>query len=92
MTGTAPQSSPRAGAGLWTATFVAVLVRPGLWAVALRQLVRLARTGWWRRFPFLPLPDAGYLRFRFETAYGAGRVARPSDVVAYLRWCRGRRS
>jgi hypothetical protein len=92
MTGTAPRSSPRAGAVPWLRATLAVLVRPWLWPVALRQLLRLARRGWWRRFPFLPLPDAGYLRFRLETAYGAGRVARPADVLSYLRWCRGRRS
>ena len=31
---------------------------------------RLARPGWWRRPPFLPLPAPDYLRFRMETAYG----------------------
>jgi hypothetical protein len=56
-----------------------------------RQVFRLARSGWWRRPPFLPLPDAEYLRFRFETQYGTAGGARPdpTDVVAYLEWCRG---
>ena len=67
---------------------LAFLRREG--AVALRQLTRLARPGWWRRAPFLPVPDAGYLAFRWSTAYGAGASPRPSDVLAYLRWCRGR--
>jgi hypothetical protein len=62
--------------------------RPGLWPVALRQAARLARPGWWRRPPFLPLPDADYLRFRLETQYGAGGEADPLDVVEYLEWCR----
>jgi len=68
----------------------AVLARPALWGVALTQVVRLARPGWWRRSPFLPVPDPAYLRFRLQTAYGdPDREPEPSDVVAYLRWCRG---
>jgi len=68
---------------------VAVAVRPWLWPVALRQAFRLARRGWWRRPPFLPLPDPAYLRFRLETQYGdPEHRAEPADVVAYLRWCR----
>lgn len=66
-----------------------VAVRPWLWATALRQVVLLAEPGWWRRAPRLPLPDADYLRFRLQTAYGdAGRAPEPGDVVTYLHWCR----
>lgn len=69
---------------------VAVLRHPGLWGTAAVQLLRLAAPGWWRRRPFLPLPDAAYMRFRLEAMYG--REARadfePEDVVAYLRWCK----
>lgn len=61
---------------------------PGLWPTALRQAVRMAAPGWWRRPPFLPLPDEAYLRFRLQTAYGSGGVPEAGDVVAYLRWCR----
>jgi hypothetical protein len=68
----------------------AVLVHPALWCVAVVQVVRLARRGWWHRSPFLPVPDPEYLRFRLQTAYGdPGREPEPHDVVAYLRWCRG---
>lgn len=64
-----------------------VVARPSLWATAIRQAFRLARPGWWRRAPFLPVPDADYLRFRFETQYGpAPPVA--GDVITYLEWCR----
>ena len=68
----------------------AVLAHPDLWPTAVRQALRLAPRGWWRRRPFLPLPDAGYLRFRMVTAYGGdgSAPARPDDVVTYLRWCR----
>jgi hypothetical protein len=64
-----------------------VATHPRLWATALRQARRLARPRWWRRAPWLPLPDADYLRFRFETQYG-NAPADPRDVVAYLEWCR----
>jgi len=68
----------------------ALLRAPALWATALRQLGRLAPQGWWRRPPFLPLPDPAYLRFRLETAYGGAgdRAPTAEDVVTYLRWCR----
>jgi hypothetical protein len=52
------------------------------------QALRIARPGWWRRAPFLPLPDSLYLRFRFETAYGPGGAPDAADVVTYLEWCR----
>jgi hypothetical protein len=66
----------------------AVLVHPALWATAIRQLFVLAAPGWWRRPPFLPLPDAAYLRFRLQTAYGdPSRAPVPADVLTYLHWC-----
>ena len=67
----------------------AVLARPHLWVTALRQAGRLASPGWWRRPPFLPLPDPDYLAFRMETQYGASDHAPDApDLVAYLEWCR----
>ena len=68
---------------------LAVAVRPRLWRVSVAQVGRLAAPGWWRRWPPLPLPDPGYLRFRLQTAYGdPDRPPDPADVVAYLDWCR----
>jgi hypothetical protein len=61
--------------------------RPALWPVAARQGFRLARPRWWRRPPFLPVPDREYLRFRFETQYGRA-PADARDLVTYLEWCR----
>ena len=68
---------------------VAVVVRPRLWRTALRQLLGLARPGWWHRWPPFPSPDAAYLSFRLVTQYGAADHApEPDDVVSYLEWCR----
>lgn len=80
-------------AAVMVAVVLAVLARPRLWTVALRQIQRLARPGWWRRAPLLPIPPAGYLHFRLVTAYGGdGSPSSPrsaaADVVAYLEWCR----
>ena len=73
----------------WARAALAVALRPTLWATAARQTVRLARPGWWRHRPFLPLPAPAYLRFRMQTAYG-DPAARPdpADLLAYLHWCR----
>jgi hypothetical protein len=69
---------------------LSVLPHPTLWLTGLRQAGALARPGWWRRPPFLPLPAPEYLRFRMETAYGGAgdQEPRPEDLVTYLRWCR----
>jgi hypothetical protein len=73
----------------WASAAVAVVVRPSLWRTAARQARLLARPRWWRRSPFLPVPDPSYLRFRMQTAYGDGaRPPEPADLVAYLHWCR----
>lgn len=64
--------------------------RPDLWITGLIQVVRLAVPGWWRRWPPLPRPDPDYLRFRLQTQYGdEERDPDPSDLVAYLNWCKG---
>jgi hypothetical protein len=65
-----------------------VVRRPDLWRVALRQAWRLAPARWWRRPPFLPLPDHDYVRFRLETMYGRGHRAAGRDLVTWLEWCR----
>jgi hypothetical protein len=76
---------------LWLVrTFGAVLVRPHLWAVAVRQARRLRRRGWYRAAPFLPVPDPAYMKFRSVTAYGGDGTTPPAaaDVLTYLEWCR----
>lgn len=68
----------------------AVARRPDLWPAATRQAWRLAPRRWWSRWPFLPLPDPAWLRFRLEAQYGGdGRgPVDPGDVVTFLEWCR----
>ena len=69
----------------------ALVARPWLWPTALR----LVPSRWWRRWPPLPIPPAGYARFRAETMYGPdGGTLDGDDLIAYLKWCRriGRRS
>ncbi|MCU1375840.1 MAG: hypothetical protein JWO68_3126 [Actinomycetia bacterium] len=74
----------------WAQAALAVARRPSLWGAGARQVRVLARPGWWRHRPFLPLPDPAYLRFRMQTAYGdaGGQPPVPSDLVAYLHWAR----
>ena len=68
---------------------LAVLVRPGLWPVALRQVFRMAGRHWWRHYPFLPVPAPAYARFRAITQYG-DPDASPTvdDVLTWLEWAR----
>ena len=61
-----------------------------------RLALDLLRTGWafrrrdwWRRAPFLPLPDRAYLRWRMYTAYADESAVPPiEDVVRFARWRR----
>ena len=70
----------------------AVLARPRLWAVAIVTARAALPVGWWRRRPFLPLPDRRYVRFRLLTQYGsADAEPDPMDLVRYLEWCRTQR-
>ena len=75
----------------WFRATALLLRRPSLWATALGQARRLAPPGWWRRRPYLPVPDRDYLRFRMETQYGSDHRPAPEDVVTYLHWVRAER-
>lgn len=60
---------------------------PSLGADLVRVAWRFRNRRWYRRFPFLPLPDREYVRWRMETAYGSPDVIPPaSDVERYARW------
>jgi len=69
----------------------AILAHPSVWWAGISSLLRLARRGWWRRPPFLPVPGEAYWDFRLVTAFGGtgqDAVLKGEDVVAYLQWCR----
>jgi hypothetical protein len=73
----------------WSSVAGAVARRPALWATAVRVAGALAPPRWWTRRPWLPVPDAAYLRFRTVTQYGdAERLFERGDVVEYLSWYR----
>lgn len=77
----------------WGPAAAAVARRPDLWPTAVSQAARLAPPAWWRRWPPNPLPAGDYLHFRLQTMYGDGdAVPGPTDVIAYLEWCRRMRS
>jgi hypothetical protein len=72
-----------------TTAALAVAAHPSLWPTAWRQVRRLSAPGWWRRWPFLPLPPPDYLAFRLQTQYGdSERAPTSQDVVNYLAWCK----
>lgn len=63
------------------------LRRPRLAIELLRIAWRFRSTTWYRRFPFLPIPDSTYLRWRMYTAYGDYNAVPPvTDVERYARW------
>ncbi len=59
-------------------TVPALLRRPWRIPRALQAVAALAPQGWWRRRPFLPLPDDAYWRFRLETSSGGDGTTLPS--------------
>ena len=62
-------------------------VNPALATDVLRVAWRIRANGWYRRFPFLPLPSRKYVRWRMHTAYGDDTAVPPvDDVVRYARW------
>ena len=45
----------------------------------LRVAWRFRARGWYRRFPFLPLPAREYVRWRMYTAYGESDAVPPAE-------------
>jgi hypothetical protein len=73
--------------GLFLALAARGLMNPRTAAALLGVGWRFRRRGWVTRFPFLPLPDREYVRWRMLTAYGDENAVPPvSDVVRYARW------
>lgn len=64
-------------------------VNPRLALDLLRTAWAFRRRRWWRRAPFLPVPDREYLRWRMYTAYGDEAAVPPlQDVIGFARWRR----
>ena len=77
----------------WYRVITAVARRPRLWPAGARAYVAHVPDGWYRRVPFLPVPDRAWIRFRLQTAYGdPDRAPEPDDVVMWLEWSRGWRA
>jgi hypothetical protein len=79
--------------GSWPALSLSLalrgLVNPRLAVDLLRTAWAFRRRHWWRRFPWLPVPDSTYLRWRMYTAYGDEAAVPPAeDVIRFARWRR----
>ncbi|HXF23473.1 MAG TPA: hypothetical protein VN602_03075 [Gemmatimonadaceae bacterium] len=63
------------------------LRRPTLAVDLARVSWRFRNRHWYRRPPFLPIPDRNYVRWRMDTAYGSPDFLPPvDDVERYVRW------
>jgi hypothetical protein len=63
------------------------LRRPALAVDLLRVAWRFRSRGWYRRFPFLPVPERDYVRWRMHTAYGDhDAVPTAAEIERYARW------
>jgi len=61
--------------------------RPKLGIALLRVAWRFRAQDWYRRFPFLPMPDPTYVKWRMHTAYGDYDAIPPAaDVERYAMW------
>jgi len=75
--------------GLTARLSARALVNPRLAVDLLRTAWAFRRRDWWRKAPFLPLPDRGYLKWRMYTAYADENAVPPAeDVVRFARWRR----
>lgn len=82
-------AEPTTMTGLIARLTLRALRRPALAFDLLALTWAFRRRHWWRRFPWLPLPDPVYLEWRLHTAYGEeGAVPPVEDVVRFARWRR----
>ena len=75
----------------WTRVTLELMLRtlrhPALAVDLLRVAWRFRSRGWYRRFPFLPLPARDYVRWRMHTAYGDYEAVPTADEIErYARW------
>jgi hypothetical protein len=63
------------------------VISPATGIALVRVGWRFRSRDWYRRAPFLPLPDRTYVRWRMHTAYGRDdAVPSADDIVRYARW------
>jgi hypothetical protein len=75
----------------WPRLALALMLRslrnPAVGVSLIRVGWRFRRRSWYKRAPFLPLPDTTYVRWRMHTAYGRDDAVPPAnDVIRYARW------
>ena len=64
-----------------------LLKRPALLLPLLGAAWRFRARDWYRRAPFLPLPDRDYVTWRMHTAYGDEQAPPEAEgVQRYLGW------
>ncbi|MDE0138390.1 MAG: hypothetical protein OXM57_07865 [bacterium] len=70
--------------------FVKVAARhPSLAWETIRLAAATAAPGWFRKAPFVPRPEPGYLEWRMQTAYGRpDSTPTETEVEEFLRWRR----
>ena len=67
----------------------AIVRRPSLIVEAIRFALATASPDWFRRRPFLPIPDPAYREWRMSTAYGdGGPEMSVAEVEDFLEWRR----
>jgi hypothetical protein len=81
--------SPKTWLGLSLRLTARALVNPVLARDLLRAMWAFRSRTWWRKPPFLPLPDRAYLSWRMYTAYGEeSAIPSVQDVIGFARWRR----
>ena len=79
--------------GSWVALLLTLtgraLVNPRVAIDLLATGWAFRRRNWLSRFPFLPVPDVTYLKWRMYTAFGDEDAVPPAiDVLRFARWRR----
>ena len=83
-----PNTPSSWGSLIWHLTLRGTL-NPRLGIDLIRTGWAFRRRWWWHKWPFLPLPDRAYLRWRMYTAYADPDAIPPAeDVIRFARWRR----
>ena len=70
-----------------TAFIARAVTRPRLLFFAIAIAWRFRKRGWYRSWPFLPIPSRRYIEWRLYTAYGDEHATPDLDEAErYLRW------